>query len=453
MRERASCRGSHPPTWFWTTGLVAVFSFVFWTASCSGTPSPSPETKPPVASRVPQPTVAPTATAAAEDMSVELIWWTPEFLSPQATQATGPVLAEQLAAFEASREGKVRVSPMPKARYGKGGLLDLLLTARPVAASVLPDLVTLDIGDLEKAVEAGVLQPLDVLLDEGIVANLYPFARSAGRLGNQLYAVPFVADLEHVATRPSQLQEVPETWEKLLEDGNAFLLAVAAPLASSIARPAQSLSHAVLAQYISAGATFSLDTRQLAVEEAPLRRLLTFYEAAAKSGVIPPGASEISETDDVWSVYAQGKVPIAYVGARRFLAERTQVNDIGFAAAPGASGTAKPIASGWALAIVTADPARQQAAAQLIAWLMEPGNAGSLAQIAGWLPVSPEALATWDADPYHEFLGQQLAEALSQPIGTEYAQVASRIQEAVLGVLGGESSVDQAMEAALNPGQ
>ena len=93
------------------------------------------------------------------------------------------MFAEQLDAFSAAQDGKVRVQVERKARYGKGGLLDFLRSAQPVASSVLPDLVALDVVELEKAVEAGVVQPLDRLLDDEVTARLYPFAREAGQFG------------------------------------------------------------------------------------------------------------------------------------------------------------------------------------------------------------------------------------------------------------------------------
>ena len=88
----------------------------------------------------------PTNTTVASDV-LTLIWWTPEFISPKAPALAGPLLAKQLADFEAAHEGKVRVNPVLKARYGKGGLLDFLRTTQPVAPGLLPDIVALDVAD------------------------------------------------------------------------------------------------------------------------------------------------------------------------------------------------------------------------------------------------------------------------------------------------------------------
>ena len=109
------------------------------------------------------------------------------------------------------------------------------------------------------------------------------------------------------------------------------------------------------------------------------------------------------------------------------------------------------MADGWALAIVTTDPARQRLAAELIAWLLTPANAAEWAQAAVWLPTSPEALKTWGTDSYYTFLDGQLANALNHPAGADYAQAAARIQKAVISVIKGETTPEQAVEAALAP--
>jgi ABC-type glycerol-3-phosphate transport system substrate-binding protein len=380
-----------------------------------------------------------------------LTWWTPEFLSPKAAQPAGSLLAKQLSEFETANGGKVRVSAVPKARYGKGGLLNFLLTARPVAPGILPDLVALDVSELEQAAAVGLLQPLDGLLDESVTANLYPFATSAGRFGDSLLAVQFTADLEHLAYRPDQVKTPPGTWQALLDAGAPYLFPMLSPQPGSSGSPSGGLQPAVISQYLSAGAKFDPANRQLGVEAEPLSRLLTFYEAAAKTGVLPPSALDLSDQDATWAIYSPGKVPMADVSARHYLANPGGLKISGFAPAPGWSAPVMPVAGGWALGITTTDPARQRAAADLIAWLMKPENAGSWAMAAGWLPTSSAALKTSATNPYFEFLDEQLASSVSVPVGPESAQAAVRVQKALEAVLKGDSTPAEAVEAAVNP--
>lgn len=437
---------------FFTARFLVAAALVVSAAGCGAAPSPtapasgSSATASPVA-----PTPAPTASAPPTDDTLTLVWWTPEFLSPKAPQPAGSLLAQQLAAFEQAAGGKVRVSPVLKARYGTGGLLDFLSTAHDVAPAILPDLVALDVAELGAASETGALQPLNGLLDAAAFEGLYPFARSAGQLDEKVLAVQLMADVEHLAYVPGLVDAPPITWDALLAARTPYLFPLGAPQPGSTTRSGEDLQHAIISQYLSAGAGSHSEAHHLTLQAEPLLRVLGFYEAAAQSGVLPPGALELADTDAVWSIYALGQAPMAYVSARRYLAEQETLKNTAYAPAPGYSGQAPPIASGWALAIVTTDPARQRAAADLIAWLLRPDNAGPWSQAAQWLPTSPQALAAWGANPYYTFLNEQLALAVNPPVGADFPGVAARIQKAILAVLEGEAGPQAAVETATAP--
>ncbi len=437
---------------FFVGWLLMAVVMTITLAGCAASPSPAVTViASPTAARAPQPTAAPTVAASPTDDTLTLTWWTPEFFSPDAPQPAGPLLAQQVAAFEQAAGGKVRVSPVLKARYGKGGLLDFLITAHEVAPGILPDLVALDVTELESAAETGILLPLDDLIDEVVLARLYPFARSAGQFEDRLLAVQVFADLGHVVYTPSAVKEPPATWEALLQAKTPYLFPLGSLQPGSTTRSQEDLQQVILSQYLSAGATWQPATRQLALQAEPLQRLLAFYQAAAQSGVLPPSAVELTDTDAVWSVYAQGKARLAYVSARRYLAEREMLKNTLFAPAPGYADQAPPFAGGWTLAIVTTDPVRQRAAADFIAWLLQPENAGGWDLAAQWLPTSPQALAVWGADPYFAFLDGQLARAVSPPVGADFPQVAARIQKAIPAVIKGEIDLPAAISTATAP--
>ena len=351
-------------------------------AACGAPLPPTPAVSAETTATVrPAPTAAPTSARALKPETLTLTWWTPEFLSPQAPQPTGQILAGQLATYAKAQDDMVRVEAVRKARYGKGGLLDALRTAQPVARDTLPDLVALDVAEVEKAIDAGLLQPLNPVLDAAVIENLYPFASEAGLFGGKLYAVQYLADIDHVAYLPAQVAEPPATWDELITRRTAYLFPLGGPQTGSTdavaARPAENLSHAVLGQYLSAGGVLAAD-RSLVLEAQPLLRLLTFYADASKAGVLPPAAQDLADGESVWSVFSQGQAPLASVSARRYIGRGDL--QAGYAPSLGDTGAAVSVASGWVLAIVTTDPERQVAAASLIAWLLRPDNAGDV----GW---------------------------------------------------------------------
>lgn len=412
--------------------------------------TPTPSATPPVTRSQPIPTSpVPTPVLPAEG-AITLTWWAPDFLSAQAAQPVKELLEAQLRDFERTYAGQVQVSVVAKTRYGRGGLLDLLRAAQPVAPAVLPDLVLLDVFELEQAASAGLLQPLDQLLAEEALQQLYPFAQTAGRFQGQLLAVQYLADLEHIIFLSNVVPNPPQTWDDLLRSSaTPYLFPLGAPQPGANTSRFRTLQCVQLSHYLSAGASLNPAVRQLALEETPLLRLLTFYKTAADAGLLPPNALEINSTDVVWNLFAQGRIPLAQITARQYLASGSSVGTVGYAATPGWAGPAAPVAAGWALAIVTTNPKREQLAADLIAWLLAPERAGAMARAAGWLPTSPAALDTWGEEPYYTFLDQQLAAAVSPPVGADYAQTSSQLQRAIVAVLAEGVSPRDATAAAL----
>jgi len=390
----------------------------------------------------------PTNTTVASDV-LTLTWWTPEFISPKAPAPAGTLLAKQLADFEAAHDGKVRVSPVLKARYGKGGLLDFLRTTQPVASGLLPDIVALDVAELEQAVNLGLLQPLDSTLSRTITPTLYAFARQVGQFDGRTMAIPYVADVEHAVYNRDRMSQPPSTWTGILAEKIPYLFPAGSPQPSSAAALTEGAQRAVISQYLSAGGTVDPKTRRLVLQEQPLLRLLNFYRDAREAGLLPKDVLDSSGPDEILSSYAQGGAALADVSARRYLANRDALPNTVHAPAPGWSNPVSPIADGWALAITTPDPVRQKAAAELIAWLMAPERAGPWAQAAGWVPTSPAALATWATAPYYEFLDGQLASAIAPPAGPDNAATAARLQKAVTAVLKGASAPADAVQMAL----
>jgi sn-glycerol 3-phosphate transport system substrate-binding protein len=378
-----------------------------------------------------------------------LTWWTPEFISPKAPTPAGPLLAKQLADFEAMNDGKIRVNPVLKARYGKGGLLDFLRTTQPVASGLLPDIVALDFAELEQAVNMGVLQPLDSTLSRTITPTLYAFARQTGQFDGRTMAIPYIADVEHAIYNRDRMSQPPSTWTGILAEKIPYLFPAGLPQPSSAAALTGGAQRAVISQYLSAGGTVDSKTLRLVLQEQPLLRLLSFYRDARDAGLLPKEALGSSGLDETWTSYAQGGAALADVSARRYLANRDALPNTAPAPAPGWSNPVSPIADGWALAITASDPVRQKAAAEFIAWLMAPERAGPWAQAAGWLPTSPAALETWGAAPYHEFLDGQLVSAIAPPAGPDNAATAARLQKAVTAVLEDASTPADAVQMAL----
>ncbi len=435
---------------------AALLTIAVWAAACTPpTVSPEPTRNGASTPRAAAPTgvpprsITPTPAATSPSGAITLTWWLPDFLSPQAAGPAGVLLTQHLAAFEKAQAGKTHITTTVKARHGKGGLLDYLRTTAAVAPGIQPDLIALDVSELEQAASLGSLVPLESLLEPQTLAALYPFARQTGQFGGKQIAVQILADFEHVIYDRGRIEGIPLAWADLIAGKTPILIPLGAPksAASSLAEESQL---ALLSQYLAAGAPFDPKTRRVGLAEQPLLRLLTLYAEARDAGVFPKSVTEVGDADQVWKSYVQGQAPAAVVSARRYLAERKSLPNADFATLPGLVAPAPPIADGWALAIVATEPTRQRAAAQLLTWLLEAERAGPWTQTLGWLPTTPQALTATGSDPYYEFLNRELAAATGHPAGADLPQIVARLQQAVAAVAQGANPTTAA-QTALNP--
>jgi len=441
-------------------GAVAGVLLLGWLAGCAANarpptatatvgPSPLPSVRPQLDS-----TAQPVSTGGAGSAStvgvIQLTWWMPDFMAPSANDG-GPLLAKFIKDFEKAQGGKVRVVPVVKASHGRGGLLDLMLAAQPVAPDVLPDLVALDTEDVGPAAAAGLLQPLDGLVDPAALNGFYPFAKQAGSFNGHYLAAPFIADVEHVIYNRAHLPTPPATWADLRPGTVTYLFPAGVSQQPTDASTSEIVQSTFVSQYLSAGGAIDQGTRQLVLDETPLERVLTFYSEARALGVLPANAAQMGSLDDSFMAYADNAVLMADVSARSYLAGRDKLKDTDFARQPGWNGAAVPVASGWALGILTNDPARQRAAADWIAWLLAPDRLGAWSQAAGWLPAKPAAWSAWGNSNYYGFLQSELAAAVPEPAGLSDPQQAAQLDKAVLAVLNNNADPADAARAVMTP--
>lgn len=369
--------------------------------------------------------------------ALTLTWWTTEWFSPGANEASRVALSQQLDSFTTAHPD-IAFQIVLKRPYGKGGILDFLTTASRAAPKVLPDLVILDLAELEAAVSAGLVQPLDGLLPSDLTSDLFPFAAQASQINQHWYAVPFLADLEHVLYDVRRLPAAPRTWADLLASETTYFFPVAGR--GGLA------SDAVLIQYLSAGGSWEQEGPTVPLDPRALEQTLNFLKEARTRGYIPPQALEQGDADAGWALFASGQVAMTQVRAQRYLAERDNLRNAAYAPIPTRDGRLATIGRCWGFAVVTEDPARQAAAAQVIVWLLDATRSATWTFAADYLPTRRSALALWgQADPYFTFLRDHLEAARHRPTGAAYDEASRALQRAVTDVL---TSVATPQEAA-----
>lgn len=404
----------------------------------TGTPGPTSE-----------PTATPTGAAEATlpaPSIITLTIWTTEAFSPTQVITSGQILAQQASDFEAAHPD-VRLQFVQKKPYGKGGMLDFLLATEAVVPALLPDIAFIDTDELGAGVQAEVVQPLDDLIPPDLLNDLFPFARQACTFDGRLYGLQVQADLDHLVYSTGKLTVPPRSWPGVLSNPGPYIFP-AGGLAGLV-------NDSFLVQYLAVRPWPSPDNPDEPFLDADsLTAVLQFYLDGVTRGVFPADILDYHTTDDCWRDYLAGEAPLSHVSAHRYLMDRGQLPSSAMAPIPTINGSGSAISRGWALALVTPDPARQSLAVELITQLMSPETNAAWNKAAGYLPTRQAALAAWDEeDSYTRFASQQLQTAQIRPRLSNYTQIAAALQEAVEDVITGAATPEEAATQVIDQAQ
>jgi multiple sugar transport system substrate-binding protein len=406
-------------------------------------PTPPSEEEKPTATIVPgeaTPSVSPTPSRPpAISSAITLTLWTTEIFFPTEADDSGQILAQQWQAFEAAHPD-VTIEYVLKKPYGKGGILDFLNTALAAAPTVLPDLVILDTFELNEAAEAGLIQPLDELVSSELQQDLFPFARRS--FDGQLMGIQFEADIEHLIYNTNKIDSPPMTWREVISNRVVYIFPAGGE--------GGLVNDAFLIQYLAVGGRLDDESGKPALDEDALAQVLQFYKDGLEAGVIPLSVLEFEDLNDCWLVYVSAQAAMSNVSSAKYLADRGLLKNTSFAAIPTRDGNLGTLSKGWALAVVTEDPGRQAAAAQLIEWLLEPENTADWNLAARHLPTRQDAfdyLGT--TDDYFPFVRRLLENVYPRPVASAYEKIGRALQRAVQDVLQGEASPEEAAAAII----
>ncbi len=354
------------------------------TATPTSTPTPIPSPNP---ESPPSPQVR------------DIVWWTPIWFSPRSQTPAGEFLAQRLARFQEAHPD-LRVVVRVKPPYGRGGIKDYLLGAYKVAPSILPDVVTIDMGDVRTFASLGIFQPLETLLPPEEVERFYPVAREGGTVDGHLLALQFEADVYHLAYKQTAFNAPPpSTWEALLNGG--------IPYYSILFTTEDEASDVVLLQYAAAGGTLPYEGKP-PLDEQALLNVFNFYDQAYRRGILPEESTHALKEEDVWTALLEGKAPMVDTRARVYVHKGIQEATVAAAPIPTWDGKPRALARGWGLGITTAVPERRAAAVDLLRWLLSEETLGPWSQKAGYIPTRGDILRAWSAPAQYTTLMDQL---------------------------------------------
>ncbi len=379
----------------------------------------------PIRTATSAPVVLRTPTLASD--SITLTFWTTEDLAPGASPA-GRVFKEQVDAFLAANPN-VQIDIVYKKPYGKGGILDFLLTTNAVIPARVPDVVALDLAEAPQA--ADMLQPFDEWMPVEWRDGLFPFAKQAAQFNGRWMIVPLAVDIQHLVYDKTLVARAPRTWDDVLRQKQTWLLPVAG-------------DEAFLLQY-SALALMDTTVNPVSFDPIVTAQVLDFFKRGHDVGVIPDAALGLKNVEETWLPFAQGQVAMAHVSASRYLTERAQMPNATFAPLPTRDGRGAALVVGWGLGMTSREPARQVVAARFIRWLIQSERLATWLRAARRLPAHRGTLALAVEPPdYAAFLREQLERAAFMPASSTYAKSADVWRAVIPAVWKGQITPEEA---------
>jgi ABC-type glycerol-3-phosphate transport system substrate-binding protein len=375
----------------------------------------------PATATLPLAPVDPTVVIQPTPGAVELRIWGPAELSPQASTDVASVFDGQRLAFQAEAVD-ISLAYEPKAESGTASLAAYLTTASAVAPGILPDVIIFPTSELEALAESQLLVTLDPILTRELRADLYPFAMRDMRVSGNWLAVPLTVEIEHAAMRNGATRRPPETLQALGESNAPRWLFAAQGYADG------EMGNALLIQLIALHGAIPAPSD---LPDVPaLETLARAFQEAADRGNIPRTVLNLGDEGELYRRLENRQADFIESGSRAFLTQRAGGADVTFGALPTASGVPVTVAEGYAVAITSTNPQRQEAAALWLQWLLDARRLAEWNQMVNGLPATRAGVAETIEDGEYELLVNQLMDnAWLRPGGAAWRDYARTVQE------------------------
>jgi multiple sugar transport system substrate-binding protein len=420
--------------------LLWLAAFGLGLAGCSSLSftrqAPVVQTAPTATSVVkPASTATPTLaiTPSAEGPLRLRIWVPPQF-DPAADTPAGRLLEKRLDEF-AARRPNVLVEARVKAEAGDGGLYEALAATSGAAQLAIPDLVALPYDMLRSAGLKGLVRPLNGLTNAMDDTDWYEFARKLAHIQDNIYGLPFAGDALVQVYRPSKVASPPGDWTTALQLDSSLAFAAGDPAALF-----------TLMQYQAAEGAITDNQGRAFLDADRLAEVLTFYQEAEKSGLMPYWLTQLQSDEQAWQAFQEGKADLAGVWASDYL--NALPEDSAMAGLPTRGGELSSLATGWLWALASNDPARHDLAIELAEFLTESSFLAQWTQAAGYLPTRPSVLEGWKDGEIKTVLSLIASAAIPPPPVDLLSSLGPALQNAALQVLKGLSDPEAAAQEA-----
>ncbi len=360
-----------------------------------------------------------------------LTLWLPPIFRSDSNSPGGNAFNKRIEAYEELHPG-MNVVVRIKAATGAGGLRDSLAVAAAAAPGALPDLVALDQSNLRAAAIKSLIFPLDGLLPSDSWNSVFSYAKAMVVIDDLHYGLPFSGDALILASTVVPYPE-PERWGAT----GIWTKPIFLPLGDSRAL-------FLFYGYYAAGGSQILSSTNAEIQQEPLAQELAWLAAMQADELLAPRSLQIDSFEG--SFLAIENIGECSATLYSIVAKN---GDYFMSYLPTPEGAKFSLATGWAWAIATYDPARQGKAADLMLWLSDPQFLSEWAQAQGVLPPSNTAIELWPSSVQKRLAAGISEQAFAFPDDEISAFAGPVLSKAVRRVLmEGISPADAAQEAA-----
>jgi len=312
-----------------------------------------------------------------------------------------------------------------------------LSAARAVAPDSLPDLALVDMREIGLLAAVSLPQPLEPILGADVVADLMPFAREAGQVGDHLLAAQYEADIGFLAYNSGVISTPPTTWSQVLAGQAGYLLPIGASEGA--------VYDAFLPQYLALGGKVWDANGRPYLDETIVAEILEAYRAALQAGILSSAGLNLKDASDCWPVYLTGQAPsgslavaMTNVSSWDYDRDRGRLARTRVSPLPTLSGTPISMSDGWGWVLISRDNQRRAIAADFLRAVLQPDAMAAWSQATFHLPTRRSALplAIKDSDYLH-FLQQTMETATPEPREPAYSQIVAALSPAIENVARG----------------
>ena len=330
-----------------------------------------------------QPTATQTAETPTPVPPQTITIWVPPDLDPYNEETSGNILKNQLESF-AEQQNNLQINVRVKAEDGPAGLLNSLIHTQAAAPVALPSLIILERSDLQKAVENGLIYPMEKFTEIMQGEEWYGYSQDLVSINELTYGLPLGGKTEFLLYRAAVIENPEENWESIFAYGHPILF----PAASEQA-------WLTLQLYLSAGGQVTDENGKPYLDETILLQVLNLYMSGAQHNSFPYWLTQYETDEQTWAAYEDQQSHWLVSPSTEYLSE-LPADTTAIPLPPlTADSAAYSMMDGLVLAVATPDLSKQELAIQLAEYLTTPAFLARWSYTSGFVPANSFILESW----------------------------------------------------------